>query len=484
MVAPNALTHIGLGARKWHQDKAPIQTCEEMLIPGCEYESPTDACCKIGPCKFCLYWEVYGETDDTGTAAWSGTEWFGRAGGINFTAYIAKVDDVCKFIVELNSVEVYSVELCGYGESETCRSLDGSVEYTNVGSYTSEEGTFRWEKKTVHELQKRLGDNSYGSVQHCARPFCGDPGECECTCDELCVTVSVEGGDECTGLIPQTGTFCGGKLTAPEWSGDIACVPSGDTITATVTLGRDEYTDDCILYGGVVGSIGGDSVDLNLEETTVSGCESLSASWVISVGYVDYFITVKCADCGGCEPEICLECCDSVPPSPPATLVARISIAAVNNIPGEPLIDTSCWENIVFDISFVYDVDDDTNQACANQGATRRADCIGNLLDNEFNEECCSGGQWIGSGSNGCGKISICFIPCATSSCPTPPPGETLNPWHALMSVGDAQCDETAECLICHDPIAYSQYGYRACSSVLFTVGTGSIDLQVDISES
>jgi len=468
----NPFKVLGLGTRKFQRDNAPLQSCEEMLIEDCEYGSPTDACCKVAPCKFCLIWTPDDGTEVYGTAIWTGSIWTGTAGGIVWTGTVGKVDGVCTFTVTLAGTEVWSLALCGSGAASPCGSLDGSVAYGS--GYSA--GTFTWRKKIVHELALRGPD----AETKCARPFCGT---CDCTCDELCVTISREGGDECTGVIPQTGTFCDGQLTAPEWSGDVACVPSGDTASVTVTLSRDQYTDDCVLSGSVGGTIDGQSVDMALDDLTVGSCDSLYGAWSVSAGSYSYTVTVSCLQCESCEPEICLECCDSVPPAPPATLVARISLAAVHNEPDEPPINTSCWENLQFNITFVYDVGDDVNQACSNQGNTRRADCIGNLLDNEFNEECCTGGQWIGSGSNSCGKISICFVPCATSLCGTPPPGETLSPWHALMSVGDAFCDEEAQCLICHDPIAFSKFGYRACSSALLEVGTGYVDIQVDISE-
>jgi len=460
---------IGLGAREFQQDNNPILECSEKLKPGC-------GCCKIGPCDICLEWEEDGEAIDYGTAVDTGDEWVGSAGGITFVAGWDPY--TCVFSITLNGTEVFSAVLCGDSgeDTVTCRNWDGEVSYTN--GY--EEGTFRWEKKSHVELQKRRGDPD-GDYK-CARPFCGD---CTCTCDQLCVTVTdTYTLDSCTGTIPHTGYMCEGRTSEPEWEGSIDCDPSG-SLAIAVQLVRDEY-DDCILTGSVSGTVDGEYLDAEFPETVVSDCSSMSATIEVTDGDNTYSISIRCLECGSCEPEICLECCDSVPPSPPATLICRVSLGTVTQPEDpEPPFSTACWTDLEFPISFLYDIDEDTEDVCIGEGTTRRVDCIGNLLAGEFDESCCSDGQWIGGGSNGCGDIDICFLPCAPGApCGTPPPGETYAKWVAYMSVGGGNCSTASLCLICHDTIAWSVEGYHDCGALLFTVGTGSVTLVVDISES
>jgi hypothetical protein len=459
---------IGLGTRKYQPDNEPVKTCSEKLKPGC-------GCCRIGPCDICLEWEPYGESIEYGTAVDSGDEWVGSAGGIVFVA--AWDSYTCTFSITLNGTEVFSAVLCGDSgeDTVTCRNWDGEVPYTN--GY--EDGTFRWAKKTHVELQKRKGDPD--GEYKCARPFCGD---CTCTCDQLCVTVTDTGGlDSCTGIIPHVGYMCDDRTSEPEWEGSIDCDPSG-SLLISVQLVRDDY-DNCILTGSVSGTVGEEPLDAEFSGIVVSNCASMSATFEVEDGGNTYSVSIRCLDCGSCEPEICLECCDSVPPSPPATLTCRISLGAIEQPEDpEPPFSTACWTNLEFPISFIYDVDEDVGQVCVDAGTTRRVDCIGNLLDGEFNESCCSGGQWVGGGSNACGDIDVCFVPCGELSCGTPPPGETLTSWDLYVQVGGTNCSEGRMCLICHDAIAWSVEGFAVCGEQLFTTGTGSALLVIDITES
>jgi len=468
---------IGLGTRKYQPDKEPFLECSEGLKPGC-------GCCRIGPCDICLEWEVYGEDIEHGTALDNGTSWTGSAGGIVFVA--AWDEYTCTFSVTLDGEEVYSAVLCGeYGEETvTCRNWDNGVSFTkNAGGYNEQSGTFRWAKKTRLEMMDRKGSKDYGSESACARPFCGD--DCECTPEELCVSIGTSSDFfDCTGVIPFTGTLCEGKVTVAEWSGNIAC-SSGDTMFVTLTLTRDAYTDECKLSGSASGTVDGDDISLDLEAEVISDCVTMSAIFLVTIGYEEYTITVNSLECDTCDPGVCLICCDSVPPFPPSNLVCRITLGEVIHPDApEPPIDLSCWSDLEFNISFLYDVDEDSTGSCSGNGTTRRADCIGNLLDGEFDESCCAGGQWVGSGSNSCGNISVCFIPCATVICPPDTDEITYVAWDVHIAISGGQCDAEGMCLVCGDTIAWSREGFLVCGDTLFTPGTGSVALIVDISES
>jgi len=472
----NPFTVIGMGTRKYQQDNVPVKECGETLSKtGC-------GCCVINPCDICLEWEVYGETLKTGEAVDTGTEWVGMAGGITFVAGWDPY--TCTFSVTLNGEEVFSAVLCGkYGEETvTCRDWDNEVAYTrNAGEYGEESGIFRWARKDNLQLLKRKGDPPEGTY-HCARHFCGD---CLCIPRKLCVSVTnITSLDSCEGTVEFDGDLCEDMAVTASWSGTLVCDPSG-SLAVAFELQRNQYTDACELTGTASGSLGADSIDWAFEPEQIVDCLTLSTVFTFTDGYDEFQVVVRSLDCGSCEPEICIECCDSIPPSPPATLIVRISLGTIDNPDPETPVDTSCWTDLEFAISFLYDVDEDAENVCTNQGSTRRADCVGNLLDREFDPSCCSGGQWIGGGSNGCGDIDICFIPCASgTACPPPPPGKTYAKWRANMSVGGGGCDFGTNCLICHDEIAFSAEAYEVCASQLFTVGTATVRLIVDISES
>jgi hypothetical protein len=147
-------TMLGLGTRKYQQDNEPVDSCVETVVPSCD-------CCRIVPCKFCIYWITEGSGIQYGTAVWSGLGWSGSAGGISFYAYI---DDYCVVHVELEGIEAWSASI-GCDEYDyptdgvTCRNFDGEVAYTTYGSYAEAvAGTFGWERQDLLRLQRRKGD--------------------------------------------------------------------------------------------------------------------------------------------------------------------------------------------------------------------------------------------------------------------------------------------------------------------------------------
>ncbi len=434
-----------------------IKRCQEQVVDACANEAA--GCCGIVACGICVKaYDEYGELIDGVLALYSDGSYSTSVNGHSFSGvWSVGYDGECVFTVTIDEGESYVEQVFEYTCYDSpCRAVSGTA--------IVPEGTLEWTVSEPVPIARR-------TVDGCLHEFCGT---CGCAPPYVCVTVS---SDSCSasGVFPFSGELndCGEAITV-EYDYSLLC--GAETVAGTVSLLRDEYTDGCLLEISVTGGTG----DTIPTECAISG--SVSAT----IGYSDYTITVVEAPCEGCvEPEICLECCDSIPPSPPATLICRISLGAIEQPEDpEPPFSTACWTNLEFPISFIYDVDEDVGQVCVDAGTTRRVDCIGNLLDGEFNESCCTGGQWVGGGGNACGDIDVCFVPCGELSCGTPPPGETLTSWDLYVQVGGANCSEGRMCLICHDAIAWSVEGFAVCGEQLFSTGTGSALLIIDITES
>ena len=289
---------VGLGTRKYQPDNEPVRLCEEMLIPSCD-------CCRIGPCKLCLTWTVDG-VEKHGTAIGDGEEWIGSVGGIGFRAYWDQ--SYCTINVELDEELVWSRSLCDeYSyNAVTCRNWDGSVDFETYGG---DEGVFEWAVTEYLQLARRKGSHDDYAETACARHFCGD---CECTCPQLCVTVT--GGDDCicTGVIPFSGDQCtDGTVTGAAWQGDVECVPGGDIVNVSVSLTRSDYDDACQISGTASGTVCGTDVSITMAETLVSNCKSLGASWTETIDGVAYSVSVRCLECGECS-GIITECCPDI----------------------------------------------------------------------------------------------------------------------------------------------------------------------------
>jgi len=288
---------VGLGTRKYQPDNEPVKVCNEMLLPGCD-------CCRIGPCRLCLEWIVDDIVEDNGKASGDGEEWNGSAGGIGFRAYWD--ESYCTINVELDGELVWSKPLCDeYAyQSVTCRNWDDSVEHEK---YSGESGTFKWTVTEYLQLARRKGSHDEYAESACARNFCGN---CECTCLELCVTVT-GGLYVCTGVIGFTGETCGNTVTSATWEGDVECNPGDDSVTVTVDLSRSDYDDSCMLSGTATGTIGGDDVSITMTESAVVDCKSLGGSWTQRIGDNDYTVSVRCLECGECS-GIITECCPDI----------------------------------------------------------------------------------------------------------------------------------------------------------------------------
>lgn len=155
----------------------------------------------------------------------------------------------------------------------------------------------------------------------CGIPLCLG---CECACRCICITYRDDTCDE-------TVKACWDNEIG-GWSASIEC--PYETIEITISLGPNEYTDECEL--SLSTSIGdGDAM--------APGCPDISASWTItkedsSTATID----VICSDCGNCD--IFSECeCDGT--LLPATLTATITnINKCSGLDGETI--TLVWDGV------------------------------------------------------------------------------------------------------------------------------------------
>lgn len=299
-----------MGPEFWKLDKqSKLKKCSERLLPNCSGD--TEDCCKVVACEYCLSFEATGyETEyglATGTTTWSGT----IAGAAFFAFWEKDYTGLCQFIVLLNGIEI-SAQHCGEADCRDSSSAAGVI-------IDGHSGTLRWDKRLHHPLTHVVDE-----LTNCKVPFCGD---CECTCESLCVVVTEpppypEGTVDttvldpysCDGLLPADCGFCDtappvtttyGEIpntetdpcVRPLWSATVA----GRVITLALSRG---YEGGC-LFGG---SIDGETVG----PIEVADCKSLSASFTLEDGTQ---VDVSCKECG-CDngpPADAAECCDKVP---------------------------------------------------------------------------------------------------------------------------------------------------------------------------
>jgi len=300
-----------MGPEFWKLDKqSKLKKCSERALPNCSGD--TEDCCKVVACEYCLSFESTGYKTEYGLASGT-TTWSGTIAGAAFFAFWEKdYTGVCQFIVLLNYVEV-SAQNCGQAD---CRDSSGAVGVV-IGGHS---GTLRWDKRLHHPLTHVVDE-----LTNCKVPFCGD---CECTCETLCVVVTEppsypdDGTSDtttldpysCDGLLPADCGFCDtapplattyGELpniepdpcVRPLWSATIA----GRTITLALSRG---YDGECLLGGTVDGE--------TIGPIAVTDCKSISASFTLKDGTQ---IDVSCKECG-CDtgpPADAAECCDKVP---------------------------------------------------------------------------------------------------------------------------------------------------------------------------
>lgn len=257
---------IGFGPR-WLQP-SKLQKCAELTVPACD-TGPTDGCCVVIPCTYCLQLVSPTGAKFYGTAHWNGTTWHGFVNGQEFTAYWEKYGAACEFAVVFNDVEIYR-ETC-YAIS--CRDASASDTVTIDGYVWS----LTWTK--VEQRPLPYVTDSDGCTDH----FCGD---CECTCQNLCYTITTPAPDciACTGPLPDLNNNCYGPL----WQTTANCGTKSYEIS--LTLSRDGY-GKCQFGGFVNGE--------DLAEVEITDCKSIGGQWVLYDGAI---LTVTCEPCA----------CDSV----------------------------------------------------------------------------------------------------------------------------------------------------------------------------
>lgn len=290
-----------MGPEFWKLDKGTkLKKCSEKLSHPCGDD--TEGCCAVIPCEYCLSFAVTGEDTLYGTASESAGHWTGTIAGAAFDAFWERYP-TCNFVVQLDGAEVYRNDC---GGSVTCRDSSASAEvqiYPDTGLLT-------WTKREFRPLEHATDE-----VTNCKTFFCG---ECECTCDALCVTVipvpQVEFEPyECEGMLPVCGMcpaspmdmLVHGELPdtqvdrcfGPDWQGTV----SGMVFWIRLRRGP---SGECVLSGTVDGEA--------MPEVTVTDCKSISASWTMEDGTQ---VTIACKTCN-CEtdpPPDVSDCCDSVP---------------------------------------------------------------------------------------------------------------------------------------------------------------------------
>jgi hypothetical protein len=241
-----------------------LKKCSERRTDSCSTE--TDGCCSVIACTYCLEFAGY-EGTRFGQAEFpeDGTGWEGTiAGAAFFGSWERNEDAECEFVVTLDGEEVYR-KSCYEGQS--CRDSSDSAEVT-IG-YA--DGTLTWTKQDFRPLPL-VNDPQTG----CRTWFCGD---CHCTCEVLCASVTEPDGRVIRGELPDVSySDCEG----PVWAGMVG------EYELSVELGRDEEDGSCIAR-----------VTTNGEESEwveAAGCQSMSATWTLYDG-TEIAVVCKGCDC-------------------------------------------------------------------------------------------------------------------------------------------------------------------------------------------
>lgn len=248
---------------RWLSGTNKLKKCDEFRTDICDTEKH-DSCCSVAPCVICLKFEEYGTDPEYGSADFATNSWSGTVAGLAFVAYWERnqYTDECEFVVIFDDEEVYRAS-CYEGAS--CRDPGGSVEV----SIPYADGTLTWSVDRKRPLPYVVDPDT-----GCRTHFCGN---CECTAECLCVTVT----DGYSGEV-STGEICDisySDCDAPLWEGTV-----GDHLIS-LELSRDRY-GECILLVSVDG----------IEEDPVypEGCTNLSATIELYDGTVIQIAGKEC----------------------------------------------------------------------------------------------------------------------------------------------------------------------------------------------
>lgn len=269
---------FGLGPKWWQQPENKLKKCSERFSKWCD-PTETDGCCAVIPCMYCLELEFYGEPVQHGETEFSTNGWAGTVGGGSFFGFweVGYESGECEFVVYWQGAEVYR-KSCQQGQS--CR--DSSDEVEVVINY--EDATLRWVKHEYRPLPYIQDPDT-----DCTIHFCGD---CECTCECLCVILTEPDGTQ------YREEFCDSfydDCLAPIWEGVI------EYLNVRITLGRDSYTSQCLLFVNVDGE--------DFDPIPIENCTALSGSVILPNYSV---LSFSCKVCGCEEPDSC-PCCPGWP---------------------------------------------------------------------------------------------------------------------------------------------------------------------------
>jgi len=263
-----------MGPLFWRHPDTGLKKCSERTGNSCDL-TETDGCCAVTACEYCLELDIYGEDPvfSESPATFTGSGWAGSVGGYSFFGYWERniYTDECEFIVLFDGEEIYR-KSCYQGQS--CRDSSDSAEVT-IGY---DDAILYWSKVTPLPLPHIIDPDT-----GCKTWFCG---ECDCSCETLCATITEPYGDVYKGELDNVAYECEG----PVWAGYIG------HYNLQLTLARDIY-GQCILEVNVDGE--------ELDPVYVTGCKNLSAIIELNDGTV---ISVKCKICS-CESLYNSLCC-------------------------------------------------------------------------------------------------------------------------------------------------------------------------------
>lgn len=277
-----------IGSHYWRNKRHGLNKCDES---GREHCSDHVDCCAVTACTYCFELEIYGEEVQKVSSNRTDNHWTGTVGNVSFDMYWDRDYDTdeCVLIVEANGEEVYR-KSCYEGQS--CR--DSSDEAAITVDY--EDAVLRWIKHESRPLPHRIDPDTGCKVWFC--------GECECSCRELCVTVTDPEGSTTKGELNDASY---GDCEGPVWTGIVG------EYELELALGWDIY-DQCVLLVKVDG--------VEQDAVAVTGCKDLSATIELYDGTT---ITVACKICS-CENNGPLPCCPGFPA--PDTLECDVTLNA------------------------------------------------------------------------------------------------------------------------------------------------------------
>lgn len=279
-----------------HIKKLNFDRCDHKVLGTCSTQA--EGCCGVVACNLCI--EITSDYTDEiverKVAPFSSPGYAATLGNVVFEAYWRRdyTTDECVFIVEItDAVETQVLEFSKCYDAASCMAPAGSLAIL----YNDKPHVLSWEPLDVVTLKHRVEGK-------CKKPFCG---ECTCAPREICVKLNV--GDcivsELVGLDPSE---CK-EEDPPVWEFTLVCPDGGPTISGTVSLLREEYTNACIL--NVV--IPAHYIDVDYEWLECPDIDDLEVSFTIPGpdGYLDATVLIRAADCDLCE-GITVSCCGGI----------------------------------------------------------------------------------------------------------------------------------------------------------------------------